>query len=96
MRLRLVLSAVIAASCSLLSADTLTLNLCPAGTTSNQNIWGTTIDPISGEATWAAKGNYRDYQFVVQSDGTPNSYFDNISVLLTATLRNQTSNSNSL
>jgi hypothetical protein len=67
-------------------AGIITLDICPAGTTSNQNIYGTTL--TGGVADWNG-ASYRDYEFRLQTaSGTAN--FDNFSILLSAQLRNQT------
>ena len=85
-RLFLVCVAMICTACPVVHAGMITLDLCPAGTTSNQNIYGTTLS--GGVADWSG-ASYRDYQFNLRTaSGTAS--FDQFSVLLSAQLRNQT------
>lgn len=87
---RLLVAAALAVTTPTLRADVITLDLCPAGTTSNLNIFGTTL---SGDvATW---GTYRDYQFQLLTTSGSAS-FDQFELLLSAQLRQSTSSSNSL
>jgi hypothetical protein len=73
-------------TCPASHAGIITLDLCPAGTTSNHNIYGATL--ASGIADWSG-ASFRDYQFNLQTaSGTAS--FDAFSVLLSAQLRNQT------
>lgn len=68
-------------------ADLITLNVDASGTTSNQNVYGTAIS--GGVATWPARGQFRDYQFELQTaSGT--ATFDRFAVRLSASLRNNT------
>lgn len=92
---RMVLATVLAGVALPVSAGTITLDLCPAGTTSNLNIFGTTLS--GGVATWPSKNSqsYRDYQFQLQTS-SGSATFDDFSVLLSASLRNNTASSNLL
>lgn len=82
--------AAIALTSASTRADLIALDLCPAGTTSNQNIFGTTVS--GGVASW---GTYREYQFQLLTSAGSAS-FDQFSILLSAQLRQSTSASNSL
>lgn len=75
-------------------AESIIMNVCPAGTTSNQTLFGTVL--TDGSATWPnTASQYRDYQFELQTS-SGSTTFDNFSVLLSASLRNQTSPNNLL
>lgn len=85
--LAIAVAAVVAASAHLCRADLITMNVDPVGTTSNQNVYGTAL--ANGVATWPAKGQFRDYQFELQTaSGT--TTFDAFAVKLSAQLRNTT------
>ena len=74
-------------------AELISLNVDPAGTTSNLNIYGTVLS--SGSATWPSRVAYRDYQFELQtSSGT--TAFDSFSVQLSASRKNATPPENTL
>ena len=85
-RLCLVFLAMIGPTCPSVDAGMITLDICPAGTTSNQNIYGTSLS--GGIADWSG-ASYRDYQFNLRT-GSGTASFDQFSVLLSAQLRNQT------
>jgi hypothetical protein len=88
---RFALLVVMVALAPAARADLISLDLCPAGTTSTQLIWGATL---SGDVVtnW---GSSKDYQFQLQTpSGTTN--FDQFVVLLSAQLRQSTSGSNTL
>jgi len=68
-------------------ADLITMNVDPAGTTSNQNVYGTVLS--GGIATWPARGQFRDYQFELQTTSGSTS-FDGFAVQLSAQLRQST------
>lgn len=94
---RLVLTVALAAMASAFGhrsrADLITMNVDPIGTTSNQNVYGTVL--AGGVATWPAKGQFRDYQFELQTtSGSTN--FDAFAVQLSAQLRNNTGSSGNL
>lgn len=76
-------------------AGTISLNLCPAGTTNNQDIFGTTFGS-GGEAIWPVRGNYRDYQFRLNTPVGTTALFDGFTVQLSSKLNNAVSASNSL
>lgn len=90
---RLLVAALLCLCSSSVRAGIITLDLCPGGTTSNQNVFGTTLS--GGVATWPARSNYRDYQFQLSTpSGT--ATFDEFSVLLSAQLRQSTAPTNTL
>lgn len=99
MKSRLSLALLIAASvgfaATAVHAGTISLNLCPAGTTSNQDIFGTTFGS-GGEAIWPTRGNYRDYQFRLNTPVGTTALFDGFTVQLSAKLNNAVSAGNSL
>lgn len=80
---------------SLATADIITINVDPNGTTSNQTLFGTVI--TDGSAAWPAKSSsqWRDYQFELQTT-TGSTTFDGFAVQLSAQLRQSTAPSNSL
>ena len=45
-----------------IQAGIVTLDLCPAGTTSNKNIYGTVLSGGGTVANWSS-ASYRDYEF---------------------------------
>jgi len=67
-------------------AGIVTLDLCPAGTTSNKNIYGTVLSGGGTVANWSA-ASYRDYEFRLATT-TGSETFDEFSVLLSAQLKN--------
>lgn len=67
-------------------AELITINVDPAGTTSNQHVYGTTLS--GGVATWPARGQFRDYQFELQT-ATGTTTFDSFAVKLSSQLGNQ-------
>ncbi len=77
------------------SADSITMNLDPVGTTSNLNIFGTTL--TGGSATWPARNtlSFRDYQFELLT-ASGSTTFDTFSVKLSAQLRQSTATENTL
>lgn len=85
----LILVAAASACGNVARAELITMNVDPAGTTSNQNIFGTVL--ASGSATWPARANFRDYQFELATTSGSTS-FDAFSVQLSASLRNGTVN----
>lgn len=68
-------------------AELITMNVDPVGTTSNQNVYGTVLS--GGIATWPARGQFRDYQFELQTTSGSTS-FDGFAVQLSAQLRQST------
>lgn len=92
---RLVAALVLAAVTSVATADLITMNVDPNGTTSNQTLFGTVL--TNGSATWPTKSSnqWRDYQFELQTASGTTS-FDQFAVQLSAQLRQNTASSNSL
>jgi len=79
-------------------AGLVTLDICPAGTTSNLNVFGTGTALVSGTtvATWPTNRTaYRDYQFKLQTISGTTS-FDDFAVQLSASRRNSNTVSNTL
>ena len=80
-------------------ADLITMNVDPAGTTSNSTLYGTVL--TNGTATWPAftqtksASQYRDYQFELLT-ASGSTTFDSFAVQLSASLRTNTAPSNSL
>lgn len=74
---------------SLATAELITINVDPLGTTSNQNVYGTVLS--GGIATWPARGQFRDYQFELQT-ATGSTTFDAFAVKVSSQLRNSTVN----
>lgn len=68
-------------------AETITMNVDPVGTTSNLNIYGTTV--TSGSATWPSRTQFRDYQFELLT-ASGSTTFDGFAVQLSSQLRNNT------
>lgn len=66
------------------------IDVCPAGTTSNQNVYGTVLSGGGTIATWPDKAAYRDYQFQLSTTSGTTS-FDEFGVRLSAQRRNGTS-----
>ena len=91
---RLLVCFVSAAFGSLAMAEVITMNVDPAGTTSNQTLFGTVL--AGGSATWPGTASqYRDYQFeLLTASGTTS--FDGFVVQLSGQLRQSTSAANSL
>ncbi|MFM8292364.1 MAG: hypothetical protein ACKOC4_11775, partial [Planctomycetia bacterium] len=89
MIVRRMLTALVVVLCisRVATADSITMNVDPLGTTSNTLVWGTVL--VDGSAQWPARNQlaYRDYQFDLQtSSGT--TTFDSFNVQLSAQLRN--------
>lgn len=82
---RVVIAFVVSTIASLASAELITINVDPAGTTFNQHVYGTTLS--GGVATWPARGQFRDYQFELQT-ATGTTTFDSFAVKLSAQLGN--------
>lgn len=93
MTVRLLLVAAVCALAGVAPADLITMNVDPAGTTSNQNVYGTLL--VGGSATWPTRGFYRDYQFDLQT-ASGSTTFDSFAVQLSSQLRNTTVSSNNL
>lgn len=91
--LAIAVAAVAAAFGHVCRADLITMNVDPNGTTSNQNVYGTVL--ADGVATWPAKGQFRDYQFELQT-ATGTTTFDAFAVQLSAQLKNTTGTSSNL
>lgn len=83
---RCVIALAISTVASLATAELITINVDPAGTTSNQHVYGTTLS--GGVATWPARGQFRDYQFELQT-ATGTTTFDSFAVKLSSQLGNQ-------
>lgn len=82
----LVIALAMCTFASLATAELITINVDPAGTTSNQHVYGTTLS--GGVAAWPARGQFRDYQFELQT-ATGTATFDSFAVKLSAQLGNQ-------
>lgn len=97
MKFRRSLAAIVVAPClvaNLAIAETITMDICPAGTTSNQTVFGTVL--TDGSATWPSTASrYRDYEFELKTT-SGSATFDSFAVLLSASLRTQTSPQNLL
>ncbi|MFM8891435.1 MAG: hypothetical protein ACKOTB_07405 [Planctomycetia bacterium] len=78
---------------SLAKADTIIINVDPAGTTSNRTVYGTQV--TGGVATWPGSGEYRDYQFELLTTAGSTT-FDGFAVQLSAQLRQNTPSDNLL
>jgi len=77
----------VASVSSIATADLITMNVDASGTTTNQNVYGTSLSGIV--ATWPSRGQFRDYQFELQTaSGT--AAFDQFAVRLSASLRSNT------
>ena len=87
------LVAALLASSRLAAAGFITLDLDPNGTTSNLNVYGTTLS--GGVATWPSRAAYRDYQFELHTDSGTTT-FDGFAVRLSAYEKNKTPASNTL
>lgn len=75
-------------------ADLIRMNVDPAGTTSNQTLFGTVL--ASGSAIWpASRSQFRDYQFELQT-ATGTTSFDQFAVQLSGQLRQSTPGDNLL
>jgi hypothetical protein len=81
------------------TADLITINVDPAGTTSNSTLYGTVL--TDNTATWPSfnqdktASRYRDYQFELLT-ASGSTTFDSFAVQLSASLRTNTGTSNSL
>lgn len=75
-------------------AEVITMNVCPAGTNSNQTLFGTVL--TDGSATWPnTASQYRDYEFeLLTTSGS--ATFDGFAVQLSASLRLNTPSNNLL
>lgn len=87
--------ALLSLSVESAQSGTIMINVDPAGTTSNLNIYGTVLN--SGVATWPAKnlGAYRDYQFTL-STASGTATFDTFEVQLSALQKNKLDTTNTL
>ncbi len=93
---RHLLAAVSAAAfANVAVADLITMNVDPAGTTSNQTLFGTVL--AGGSATWPSPSSqqYRDYQFELLT-ASGSTTFDGFAVQLSAQLRQNTPGGSSL
>lgn len=76
-------------------AGTISINIDPAGTTSNLNLYGAVVS--GSTVTWPGKnsGAYRDYQFTL-STASGSAAFDGLTVQLSALQKNKLDSSNTL
>ncbi len=74
-------------------AELITINVDPNGTTSNLNVFGTTL--ASGSATWPARTSFRDYQFRL-STTSGSATFDAFAVQLSVSRQSNTASDNTL
>jgi hypothetical protein len=74
-------------------AEIITINVDPFGTTSNLNVYGTTLS--GGIATWPSNNSYRDYQFRL-STASGSATFDGFEVQLSASQKSNTATGNTL
>jgi hypothetical protein len=85
---------VAAASVNVAVADLITMNIDPAGTTSNQTLFGTLL--TGGSATWPGTASqYRDYQFELLT-ASGSTTFDGFALQLSGQLRQSTPAGNEL
>lgn len=94
-----VLAIVAGTVADVATADLITINVDPAGTTSNSTLYGTVL--TNGTATWPSftqdktVSRYRDYQFELLT-ASGSTTFDSFAVQLSASLRTNTGTGNSL
>lgn len=87
-RLLQVMFLTVALACSAVAhAGIITLDLCPAGTNNNVNVYGVVL--TGGSANWSG-ASFRDYKFNLSTTSGTAS-FDEFSILLSAQLRQATS-----
>lgn len=84
-----VIVVALGAMASSARAGQVIIDVCPAGTTSNLNVYGTVLSGGGTVATWPSNA-YRDYQFLLQTASGTTS-FDDFGVRLSAQRRNGTS-----
>jgi hypothetical protein len=91
--LRLACGLVAALSIQAVRAELITINVDPNGTTSNLNVYGTTL--TGGTATWPTRDWFRDYQFRL-STASGSATFDAFAVQLSVSRQNNTATNNTL
>ena len=93
--LRLAAAASVVMGVVVAQAGTISVNVDPAGTTSNLNLYGAVVS--GSTVTWPGKnsGAYRDYEFTLRT-ASGSASFDGLTVQLSALQKNKLDSSNTL